>query len=78
MMMMMMMMAFASLMRIGGGGRFDKTFLACALYFLKYRSPHAHQFHSLDQDLSTMAQQAQTVMAGFSLMRCVRAHFRQC
>ena len=37
------------------GGRFDESFPASALYFLKWRSARGHRFRSVGQDQSTVA-----------------------
>ena len=60
------------------GRMFDHSFLGCAfsfflsfflffLFFLKLRLARAHYFHSLSQDQSTVAQQAETTVAECSL-----------
>ena len=50
---------------------FDHSFPICAflLFFLKWRLSHAHLFHSLCQDKSTEAQQAEMTVAEDSLDR---------
>ena len=58
------------------GRMFDHSFLGCAFFFLyffffffflKLRLARAHYFHSLSQDQSTVAQQAETTVAECSL-----------
>ena len=47
---------------------FDDSFPACTFFFfLKWRLAHAHQFHSLGQDQSTVAQRAETTVTECSL-----------
>ena len=48
----------------------------CFVLFLKWRSAHSHQFHSLFQHQSTVAQPAETTVAECSLTNCVWARFR--
>ena len=43
----------------GLGGRFDESFPACALKKNKSGDQLAHQFHSLGQDQSIVAEQAE-------------------
>ena len=63
------------------GRVFDHSFPACAFcvcvlfFFFKWRLAHAHKFHSLWQDQSTVAQQAEMTVAKRSLKSCVWAHF---
>ena len=50
----------------GSWERFDESFLACASRkqtFFTWRSARAHQLHSLDQDQSTAAQEAETTVS---------------
>ena len=63
--------AFFLLARVGGGGRFDVSFPACAVYYFKRRSARAHEFHFLDQDQSTVAQRAEMTVAECSLTGCL-------
>ena len=44
-------------------------------FFLKWRSAHAHLFHSLGQDQSTVAQRAETTVTKCSLMSSMWACF---
>ena len=37
------------------GGRFEDSFPALLLFYLKWRSVHTYQFHFLGQDQSTVA-----------------------
>ena len=53
-------------------GRLDDSFPACAiscfnLLLFKWRSARAYQFHSLGQDQSTVAEEAETTVAYCSL-----------
>ena len=52
---------------------FDNSLPACAflLFFLKWRLTRAHYFHSLGQDQSTVAQQAETTVTECSPPSCV-------
>ena len=38
------------------GTMFDNSVPACAFFFFKWRLAHTNEFHSLDQDQSTVAQ----------------------
>ena len=73
----------AGLCPAGGGGlflacedfgrMFDSSFPACTFFWLLFKveiSSHT-QFHSLDQDQSTVAQQAETTVTKCSLMSCM-------
>ena len=55
------------------GRMFDHSFLAYAFFFffffIKWRLARAHLFHSLGQDRSTVAQQAETTVAECSLTK---------
>ena len=64
MMMTMMMLAFFSLAIIFGR-TFDHSFPAHAVFcfVFRWRIARVHEFHSLGQDQSTVAQQAQTTVA---------------
>ena len=77
----------AGLCPAGGGGlflacedfgrMFDSSFPACTFFLLLFKveiSSHT-QFHSLDQDQSTVAQQAETTVTKCSLMSCMWACF---
>ena len=46
-------------------------FSSSFFFFLAWRSTHAHQFHSLGQDQSTVAKRAETTAAEHSLVSCV-------
>ena len=50
--------------------------LRLPFFFLKWRLARAHSFHSLCQDQSTVAQRAESTLAGCSLTSCVWTHFR--
>ena len=52
---------------------FDYSFLACAffLFLFKWRLARAHQFHSLCQDVSALAERAETTVAECFLTNCV-------
>ena len=69
----LVVMAFSSLARTFGEGLTVLPVLF--FFFLKWRSAHAHQFHFLSQDRSTVAQQAEITVAECSLMSCVWAWF---
>ena len=60
------------------GRMFDNSFPACAFFFLfffcKCRLAHTHLFHSLGQDQSTVAQQAETTVTKCSLASCASVH----
>ena len=63
------------------GRMFDHSFPVSAFWFffvlfLKWRLAHAHLFHSLCQNQSTVAQRAETAVAECSLASCVWARFR--
>ena len=63
-------LAFPSHMRIGGGEIFVESIPTCAFFF-KWRSAGAHQFLSLSQDQSTVAQRAEATVAERSLTSCM-------
>ena len=60
------------------GRRLDRSYPACVcvfFFFLKWRLARAHQFYSLGQDQSTVAQQAETIVVDCSLSSCMCARF---
>ena len=55
---------------------FDNLFSDCAFFFFfKWRLARAYQFHYLDQDQSTVAQRAETIVIECSKTSYVRARF---
>ena len=59
---------------------FDNSFPACAFFllfffFLKWKLARAHLFHSLGQDQSIVAHQAEMMVTECSLMSCALARF---
>ena len=57
---------------------FEHSFPACPFLnfiFAQWRLACAHQFHSLGQGQSTVAQRAETIVAKCSLTSCVCARF---
>ena len=58
------------------GKMFNHSFPACTFFlflffFFKWRLARAHQFHSLGQDQSTLAQRAETTVAEYFLTSCM-------
>ena len=56
------------------GGRFEDSFPALLLFYLKWRSVHTYQFHFLGQDQSTVALWAKMTVAKCLLTSCMWAH----
>ena len=69
----------AAFPRLRGFGQNDRPFiprLRFFFFFLKWRLARADWFHSLCQDKSTVAQQAETTVVECSLTSCRWARFR--